>query len=53
MAFSFRSNLAEAVSELMADYGTHRAKLLANPPSGEGMCLAYRDIVQRVLAERD
>jgi glycosyltransferase involved in cell wall biosynthesis len=50
---SFGSNLAEAVRELMADYGTHRAKLLGNPPSGEGMCLAYRDIVQRVLAERD
>jgi glycosyltransferase involved in cell wall biosynthesis len=49
---SFRNGVAEAVAELTARYSELRAGLLGNPPSGEGMCLAYRDIVQRVLAER-
>jgi glycosyltransferase involved in cell wall biosynthesis len=49
----FRSELAEAVENLRKNYAMHRANLLANPPSGEGMCLTYRDIVQRVLAERE
>jgi glycosyltransferase involved in cell wall biosynthesis len=49
---SFRDGLAEAVKALMAHYSEFRADLLAQPPSGEGMCLAYRDIIQRVLAER-
>jgi glycosyltransferase involved in cell wall biosynthesis len=49
---SFRENLVEAVKSLVTNYAQHRAKLLSKPPSGEGMCLAYRDIVQRVLAER-
>jgi glycosyltransferase involved in cell wall biosynthesis len=48
----FRENLADAAKSLVANYPQHRAKLLNAPPSGEGMCLAYRDIVQRVLAER-
>ena len=48
----FRENLAEAVNSLVSNYAEHRARLLNAPPSGEGMCLAYRDIVQRVLAER-
>ena len=49
----FRDGLGEAVRELVSNYGTHRSELLASPPSGEGMCLTYRDLVQRVLAERD
>ena len=48
----FRAGIAEAVRALMANYRKHRADLLAAPPSGEGMCLAYRDILQRVVAER-
>lgn len=48
----FREGIADAVKSLIADYGKHRANLLAVPPGGEQMCLAYRDIVQRILAER-
>ena len=48
----FRDDLAHAVTTLTADYKTHRERLLACPPSGDGMCLAYREIVQRVLADR-
>jgi hypothetical protein len=48
----FRSNLAETVTGLMRDYEQHRRDLLNSPPSGDAMCLAYRQIVQRVLADR-
>lgn len=48
----FRENLREAVQQLVREYANHRAAVLADGPSGEGMCLAYRSIVQRVLADR-
>ena len=51
----FRDNLKEAIQQLLAEYsgpGGWREKVLTHPPSGDGMCLAYREIVQRVLAER-
>jgi glycosyltransferase involved in cell wall biosynthesis len=48
----FRENLPDAVKSLVANYAQHRTHLMKAPPSGEGMCHAYRDIVQRVLAER-
>jgi glycosyltransferase involved in cell wall biosynthesis len=48
----FRDDLADAVRSLMKDYAGYREKVLTHPPSGDGMCLAYREIIQRVLAER-
>ena len=48
----FRAELGRAVESLKANYTQHRKNLLNAPPSGEAMCLAYRDVLQRVLAER-
>ena len=48
----FRDNLAEATKRFISNYAQHRSEVLTIPPSGDGMCLAYRKIVQRVLAER-
>jgi glycosyltransferase involved in cell wall biosynthesis len=48
----FREDLCGAVKTFIARYGEHRASVLAHPPSGDAMCIAYREIVQRVLAER-
>ncbi len=52
----FRDNIASAIHSLMAAYAGKdgfREKVLAHPPSGDAMCIAYREIVQRVLAERN
>jgi glycosyltransferase involved in cell wall biosynthesis len=49
---SFRDDPAGAVRALMADYKTHRQNTLLYPPSGDGMCLAYREVLQYVLAMR-
>ena len=48
----FRDNLADATKQFIANYTQHRNEVLTAPPSGDKMCLAYREIVQRVLAER-
>ncbi len=48
----FRDNLVDGVRALIAGYAGFREKVLAHPPSGDGMCLAYRETIQRVLAER-
>jgi glycosyltransferase involved in cell wall biosynthesis len=47
----FRDNLAEHVHAFIDTYTQHRNAVLSKPPSGDGMCLSYREIIQRVLAE--
>ena len=47
----FRDNLAEAAKRFISEYARRRNDVLTRPPSGDGMCLAYREIIQRVLAE--
>jgi glycosyltransferase involved in cell wall biosynthesis len=47
----FRDDLASGVREICARYRDLRSKVLAAPPSGDGMCIAYREVIQRVLAE--
>ncbi len=47
-----RDDLSFAVRSLIDDYPYFRKCVLAKPPSGDGMCLAYREIIQRVLTER-
>lgn len=47
----FRDDLADATKRFISNYAQHRSEVLTRPPSGDGMCLAYREIVQRVLAE--
>lgn len=44
--------LADDLEELRRRYPTLRTALLENPPSGDAMCIAYRRIIQRLLALR-
>ena len=32
-------------------YGELRQKVLSDPPSGDAMCLSYRRLIQRLIAE--
>ena len=48
----FRDNLAEAVRGLMQDYRKFRENTLLRPPSGDQMCIAYREVLQYVLTQR-
>ena len=49
----FREDLVGGVRELQKRYPELRRKVLATPPSGDRMCIAYREILQRVLAEKN
>ncbi len=46
----FREDLVAGVRELRDRYFELRAKVLAAPPSGDQMCIAYREVLQRELA---
>ena len=46
----FREDLSAGALELRQRYREFREKVLAEPPSGDRMCIAYRQIVQRLLA---
>jgi glycosyltransferase involved in cell wall biosynthesis len=48
----FREDLPTAVREIRARYAEFRGKVLAEPPSGDRMTIAFRQIIQRLLAER-
>ena len=43
-------DLASAVQRARAGYADLRARALRSPPSGDRMCLAYTDAIQRLLA---
>ena len=45
-------SLADDLEEIRRRYPTLRTALLENPPSGDAMCIAYRRIIQRLLAIR-
>lgn len=45
----FRDDLLTAFRNLRESYPTYRERVLASPPSGDRMCLAYRQILQRLL----
>ena len=47
----FRDDLAAAVEEMRARYGDLRARALADAPSGDAMCAAYRALIQRLVVE--
>ena len=47
----FRDDIGPALREAMARYPELRARALAAPPSGDLMCLAYRRLVQSLIAE--
>jgi glycosyltransferase involved in cell wall biosynthesis len=40
-----------AVARFRDDYDQLRQKVLADPPSGDAMCLHYRKLIQRLIAE--
>jgi glycosyltransferase involved in cell wall biosynthesis len=47
----FRDNVAEAIQEMRSRYTEFRSAVLATPPSGDWMCLQYRRLIQRCIAE--
>lgn len=46
-----QGSVVEAVEEMKRRHGKLRAGVLAEPPSGDLMCLAYRRLIQRLIAE--
>ena len=46
----FRDDVAGAVQAIRARYAGFRAKVLAAPPSGDRMCIAFREVIQQTLA---
>jgi hypothetical protein len=48
----FREDLPHAIREIRARYPEFRAKVLSEPPSGDRMVMAFREILQRLLASR-
>ena len=46
------ATLAAGLEQLVARYSELREAVLSDPPSGDGMCIAYRKIVQHLLATR-
>ncbi len=47
----FRESVAAGALELRQRYREFRERVLAGQPSGDRMCIAYREIVQRLLAD--
>jgi glycosyltransferase involved in cell wall biosynthesis len=45
----FRDDVAGAVAAIRDGYFELRAKVQADPPSGDGMCIAFREALQREL----
>lgn len=48
--FGFRDDVAEAIAAIREGYAEYRAKVLAAPPSGDRMCIAFREVIQQTLA---
>ncbi|MDB6174843.1 MAG: hypothetical protein JWL59_4154 [Chthoniobacteraceae bacterium] len=46
----FRDDVAGAVHAMKNQYAQWRTQVLAAPPSGDQMCIAYREVIQRALA---
>jgi hypothetical protein len=40
-----------AIRRFRESYDELRQKVLADPPSGDAMCLMYRRLIQRLIAE--
>jgi glycosyltransferase involved in cell wall biosynthesis len=45
----FRDDVCGAVEQMRDEYGRHRARLFANMPSGQKMCMAFADLVQDLI----
>ena len=44
-------DVAESVRRIRDAYEVLREKVLVDPPSGDAMCLSYRRLIQRLIAE--
>jgi hypothetical protein len=49
----FRDNVGQALLAARARYDELRQQVLTRLPSGDRMVLAYAEIIQRLLADRD
>lgn len=49
---AFRNDIASAIGEIRTRLADLRARVLADAPSGDLMCLQYRRLLQRLIAER-
>jgi glycosyltransferase involved in cell wall biosynthesis len=47
----FRENVKEAIGIMKKNYSPYRDRLLKQIPSGDRMCLAYVEIIQRCLSQ--
>lgn len=47
-----REDIPSAVEEMRQSYSALRSRLLREGPSGDGMCLQYRQLTQSILAQR-
>ena len=50
---SYRSNIVESINQMREDYSIFKEKVLVSPPSGDKMCQAFVDTIQKLLAQRD
>ncbi len=48
----FRDDVAGAVRAIRDRYAEYRERTLAAPPSGDGMCHAFRQVIQATLARK-
>ncbi len=46
------ASLADSLADFRSHYAELRSRLLEEPPSGDRMCIAYRRLIQRLLAGR-
>ena len=47
----FRDDVTAALHGIRERYAEFRGKVLAEPPSGDRMCIAYREVIQQTLAQ--
>jgi glycosyltransferase involved in cell wall biosynthesis len=48
----FRDDVAGAIAAIREQYSEFRARVLASPPSGDRMCIAFREVIQQTLAQQ-
>ena len=48
----FRGDVRHAILDMRTRYSQWRQAVLADPPSGDRMCLEYRSLIQRLIVDR-
>lgn len=49
---AFRNDVPGAIEAIRQRYDEFRMKVLAAPPSGDRMCIAFREVIQQTLAHK-